>query len=97
MENELKYYHASKKSLPIGQSLNTKTGRADGNILKGGAVYLTSDIKSCKRYGTVYEIAAKNVISYKAALKAVGRSKKARYTRNVFIAKPADTIIKKQI
>ena len=92
-----KYYHASKIDLPIGQSLQTPTGRGDGNILCGGAVYLTSDIESCKRYGTVYEIECSKAISYKIALKEIGRSKKARYTRNVYVARPANTKILKKL
>jgi len=94
----MKYYHSSKTQLPIGDCLRTKTGRDDGNILKGGAVFMTSDIKSCRRYGSfVYEIECKNPVPYKVALKAVGRSKKPRYTRNVFIACPIKTIIIKEL
>lgn len=92
------YYHATNINLPIGDQLRTKTGRSDGDILNGGAVFLTSDIDSCKRYGSfVFEIAAENAKPYKAALKEVGRSKKPRYTRNVFIAHPNETKIKRRV
>jgi len=67
------------------------------NVLTGGVVYLTSDVESCKRYGTVYEIEAKDAISYKAQLKKQGRAKKARYTRNVYIALPENTKILRRI
>jgi len=94
----MKYYHATKRLLQPGDTLLTKTGRADGNILNGGAVFFTSDIKSCKRYGSfVFEIKCKKALDYKTALKQVGRTKKARYTRNVFVACPADTIIVRQL
>lgn len=92
------YYHATNTNIPIGDTLKTKTGRNDGDILNGGAVFLTSDIDSCKRYGSfVFEVDADNVKTYKSALKEVGRSKKPRYTRNVFIACPSDTKIKRRI
>ena len=89
----LTLYHGSPASLPAGQSLKTKTGRADGSITEGGAVYLTDDPAACRRYGTVYRIAVTDPTPYAEALAAVGRKKKGRYTRGVYVAKPSDTEI----
>jgi len=87
-------YHGSSRTLPIGDHLRTPTGRDDGDVLNGGAVYLVDDPAKCERYGTVYEVEAKGFITaYKTALAAVGRKKKARYVSGVFVAKPKDTQI----
>jgi len=93
----MKFYHASKRDLPIGESLRTPTGHSEMNILTGGVVYLTSDPESCRRYGTVYEIKVKDAVSYKTQLKKQGRAKKARYTRNVYVALPENTKILRRI
>jgi hypothetical protein len=90
---EMILYHASKRKLPIGESLRTPTGRADGNIIEGGAIYLTDSPESCVRYGNVYKIDVSHAKSYKQALSEIGRTKKPRYTRGVYIAKPNNTKI----
>ena len=86
-------YHATKSELPIGGQLRTPTGRDDGCVVSGGAVYLCDNAKACARYGVVYEIEVANATPYKDALAAIGRSKKSRYTRGVYIARPSDTKI----
>jgi len=97
MIKEIKYYHASKRDLPVGGSLKTPTGRSEMNILTGGVVYLCDNIDSCKRYGTVYEIECSHAVSYKLQLKKQGRTKKARYTRNVYVALPENTKILRRL
>lgn len=86
-------YHASLANLPAGDCLRTKTGRDDGCIVSGGAVYMTDTPEACQRYGVVYAVECSNPVQYKKALEAVGRSKNPRYTRGVYIAKPSDTKI----
>ena len=90
-------YHASKYNLPIGDCLQTPTGRSDGDVLRGGAVYLTDTPEGCCRYGKVYKINVARAMPYKQALAKIGRVKKARYTRNVYVALPQDTKIIKKI
>ena len=90
-------YHASSRDSPVGESLKTPTGRADGDITRGGAVYLVDDISLCERYGDVYEIEVKDAISYKNALASIGRKKKPRYTSGVFVCIPTDTKILRKI
>ena len=90
-------YHATQTRLTPGDCLKTKTGRGDGSILSGGAVYMTDTPERCKRYGDVYEIECASPKTYKSALAEVGRSKKPRYTAGVYVARPADTIILRRV
>lgn len=91
------YYHASRKSLPVGGSLTTPTGHSEMNVLTGGVVYMCNNVKACQRYGTVYEIKCTQAVSYKAQLKKQGRTKKARYTRGVFVSLSENTKILRKI
>ncbi len=90
-------YHASSKDLPVGDQLRTPTGKSEMNVLSGGVVYLTNTPDGAKRYGTVYEIEVSEAMPYKDALKKVGRKKKGRYTRGVFVALPENTRIVRQL
>jgi hypothetical protein len=89
----VKLYHATKSALTPGDHLRTKTGREDGDILSGGAVYLTDTPDRCRRYGDVYAIECTAPTQYKIALAEIGRSKKPRYTTGVYVARPQDTVI----
>ncbi len=94
----MKFYHATSQEICVGESLRTPTGHSEMNVLTGGVVYLTSKVESCQRYGkNVYEVECTNPVSYKAQLKIQGRSKKARYTRNVWIALPENTKILRKV
>jgi len=90
----MKLYHASPSTLPAGDCLRTKTGRGDGCIVSGGAVYMTDTPEACARYGIVHEVECTQATPYRQALAAVGRSKKPRYTSGVYVARPCDTKIK---
>ena len=91
------YYHASKRDLPLGKSLTTPSGHSEMNVLTGGVVYMCDNIEACQRYGTVYEIECTEAVPYKVQLKKQGRTKKTRYTRDVFVALPENTKILRRI
>ena len=93
----MKIYHASKRDLPIGESLKTPTGISKMDVTSGGVVYLCDSKESCSRYGDVYEIECTQAISYKIQLEKQGRTKKPRYTRGVFVSLPENTLIKRKI
>lgn len=90
-------YHATKTRLTPGDCLRTKTGREDGSIIFGGAVYMTDTPERCGRYGDVYAIECTSPKTYKSALAEIGRSKKPRYTSGVYVARPADTKILRRV
>lgn len=89
----MKLYHASKKELPIGDSLKTPNQHSEMDVQSGGVVYMTETPELCQRYGTVYEIEVIEAIPYTEQLRKQGLSKKSRFTRGVYVALPENTKI----
>lgn len=87
-------YHASKKFLPVGDSLQTPTGRSVMDVSARGVVYLTETYEQCQRYGTVYEILVSDAVKYADQRRRQNLpKKKGRYTRGVYVALPENTTI----
>lgn len=90
----MKLYHGTNVNLPIGESLETPTGKSEMNVTSGGVVYLTDTPGACRRYGNVYEIKAVHAVPYAEQRQRQGLpKKKGRYTRGVWVACPEDTQI----
>ena len=76
----------------------TPTGREELDVVKGGVVYFTNDVKVAKKYagpdGYVCIAKVKDPIPYAEQRKKQGLPPKQRkYTRNVYIALPVDVEI----
>jgi hypothetical protein len=91
-------YHASPRTLPVGECLRTPTGASCMDVTAGGVVYLTDTPDACERYGTVYEIEVAGAVSYAEQRRRQGLPvKKSRYTRGVWVALPERTIIRRKV
>jgi hypothetical protein len=89
-------YHGTKE---IFDKFETPTGAEKMDVMEGGVVYFTSDIKTAKRYagpnGYVCIAEVEDPVSYRQQREKQGLPpKQRRYTRNVYLALPVDVRIK---
>jgi hypothetical protein len=87
-----KLYHGTKRTF---EKFKTPTGLEKMDVIKGGVVYLTSDITVAKKYaganGYVCIAEVEDPTPYKDQREIQGLPKKhKKYTRNVYVALPKD-------
>ncbi len=89
-------YHGTKE---IFDRFETPTGVEKMDVMEGGVVYFTSDIKTAKKYagpnGYVCIAEIEAPIPYKEQREKQGLPlKQKKYTRNVYVALPINVDIK---
>lgn len=81
----MKFYHGTKRRF---HSFRTPTGYEGWDIVRGGVIYLTSDIEIARKYAGrdgYIAVVEGEVRSYKEQLALQGRKKARKYVRNVFV------------